>query len=76
MNSFNKNRTKSSYLLPLNGFLIGFGSILNIFGVYFSYNYSKTEQEADYKSIACDWNMVGNDIRNALKAPNYEQGRK
>lgn len=76
MNNFNKNKTKSTYLLPSNSFLVGFGSILNIFGIYFSYNYSKTEKEADYKAIACDWKMVGNDIRNALKAADYEQGRK
>lgn len=67
MKHIKNQKFKTTFLLPKNSFLIGMGSILNIFGVYFTYNYSKTEQEADNKAITCDWNMVGMDFKNALK---------
>ncbi len=59
----NNNSLKKSYVFQKNNFLIGFGSILNIKGSYFNYNYSKTSKEADLKSIYSDWLNVGNDIK-------------
>jgi hypothetical protein len=32
------------------------------------YNESKTPEEADAKAIACDWRVVGNDIKSAMKS--------
>ncbi|MEN5132364.1 hypothetical protein [Elizabethkingia anophelis] len=61
-------KVKTTFLLPKNNFLIGIGSILNIFGVFFSYNYSKSPEEADKRAITCDWKMVGKDFENALKS--------
>jgi hypothetical protein len=58
-----KNRT--SFLLQKNDFLVGIGSVLNISGSYFEYNYSKSDKEADYKAIYSDWYNVGIDIRNS-----------
>lgn len=61
----NKRRIKykTSFLLPKNDFLVGLGSVLNIAGSYFDYNYSKSEKEADYKAMYSDWENVGEDIR-------------
>lgn len=69
MEKYNQPKeVKTTFLLPKNSFLIGLGSIFNLFGIFFTYNYSKTPQEADKKAITCDWNMVGNDFKNALKS--------
>jgi hypothetical protein len=54
---------RTDYLLPKNNFWVGMGSILNLAGSYFDYNYSKTEKEADFKAIMSDWENVGDDIR-------------
>lgn len=54
---------RTDYLLPKNNFWVGMGSILNLAGSYFDYNYSKTGKEADFKAIMSDWENVGDDIR-------------
>lgn len=41
--------------------LIDFGGALNV------YNSSETEEEADEKAIRSDWEVVGSDMRAALK---------
>lgn len=56
-------RYKTDYLLPKNNFWVGMGSILNIAGSYFEYNYSKSDNEADLKALTSDWDNVGEDIR-------------
>ena len=43
------------------------GSVLNISGRYFEFNYSKSPQEADFNALASDWNMVGQDFRQVLE---------
>lgn len=56
---------KSSTVLPSNSFWVGVGSIFNISGKYFDYNTSKTGREADVKALRRDWEMVGEDIKEA-----------
>ena len=58
-----KVRYKTSHLLPKNNFLVGMGSILNLAGSYFEYNYSKSGNLADFRAIMSDWENVGEDIR-------------
>lgn len=41
--------------------LFDFGGSLN------QYNYSKSPNEADLRAMEADWQMVGEDLRNALK---------
>ncbi|WP_026776561.1 hypothetical protein [Polaribacter sp. Hel_I_88] len=53
----------TNHLLPKNNFWVGMGSILNLAGSYFDYNYSKTEKEADFKAIMSDWENIGDDIK-------------
>ncbi|MRI63687.1 hypothetical protein EDM00_06750 [Ornithobacterium rhinotracheale] len=65
--TFRLKKIKTTFLLPKKNFLVGMGSIINIFGSYFSYNYSKTPNEVDQKAISCDWKMVGLDFKNSLK---------
>lgn len=67
-------RYRTDYLLPRNNFLVGMGSILNLAGSYFEYNYSKSDNEADLKALASDWNNVGEDMRVAKR--NFEKENK
>ncbi len=74
-----KKRTikyKTDYLLPKNNFLVGMGSILNLAGSYFEYNYSKSEKEADLKALISDWNNTGNDIKKAKESFEFDNRQK
>jgi hypothetical protein len=57
----------TDFLTPKSGFWIGLGSVVNIGGSYFLYNFSKTSEEADARGLAADWYIVGQDIAYALK---------
>lgn len=57
-----KSLSRTDYLLPKSNFLTGFGTVINIFGNYFSYNYSESDEAADAKAIYSDWSVVGKDI--------------
>lgn len=59
-------RYKSNLIFPRTSMLIGLGSILNISGNYFEFNYSNSEKEADMKAIENDWGVIGNDILEAI----------
>ena len=58
---------KTDFLLPKNDFLVGLGSVLNIAGSYFDYNYSKSAADADRKALISDWMNVGDDFKSAKK---------
>ena len=58
-------RYRSNRLFHRASFIDGVGSIINVFGNYYDFNYSKTGEETDRKAIENDWGVVGDDIRNA-----------
>ena len=53
---------RSDYLFVTPSFLMGIGSIFNIGGNYFPFNYSESGREADLKAIESDWGVIGQDI--------------
>jgi len=59
-----KHRT--DFLSGASGILVGIGSVFNLAGDYFMFNFSKTGFDADKKAIASDWGMVGNDIESSM----------
>ena len=61
-----KNLFETTHLFKTTSFLIGLGSILNIFGNYYRFNTSKTTKEADHKAIESDWGVTGQDINKAI----------
>ncbi|WP_299429564.1 hypothetical protein [uncultured Maribacter sp.] len=69
-----KIKYKTDYLLPKNNFLVGMGSILNLAGSYFEYNYSKSDGDADLKALTSDWENIGEDIRKSKS--NFEKENK
>lgn len=62
MNKIKRNY-RTDYLFPKEDFITGFGSIFNIVGNYYTYNYSKNP---DNKAIESDWGVVGQDIEIAI----------
>lgn len=63
----NKNiRIQSSRLYGNSNFIIGMGSIFNIAGKYFDYNYSESDIEADNLAIKRDWEIVGKELSNSI----------
>lgn len=71
MKKLNKYRT--NILFPRATIFDGIGSIFNIAGSYFDFNYSKSSEEADRIAIENDWGVVGNDIRNVLEKERIEE---
>jgi hypothetical protein len=64
-----KNKSyRSDFLFTTPSFLIGAGSVLNIAGNYFSFNYSSSDRQADTKAISSDWGVIGSDIEKASDA--------
>ncbi len=57
---------KTNILFPRSSALIGAGSVFNIAGNYFMFNFLKSDEEADRKAIESDWGIVGNDIRKSI----------
>jgi len=60
------NTVKTDFLVSTGSFLIGAGTIMNLSGNYFQYNYSRNGDEADKYAIYRDWRMVGQDIEKVV----------
>ena len=60
------NRAKSDFLVSSPSFLSGTSRLLDWYGLFDDYNISRNSAEADAKAIASDWNLVGNDICDAM----------
>ncbi len=56
----------TTYLFSDATFSMGIGTVGNIAGNFYGFNYSKSPEEADFRAITSDWKMVGSDIRSAL----------
>ena len=56
----------TDFLFICPSFLHGMGSVLNIRGRHYHFNYSSSPTEADSRALINDWRMVGLDFRKAL----------
>lgn len=63
------NRFKTDFLSASSSFLTGMGSVVNLRGHLYDYNSS---DDPDELAIAQDWQMVGQDMRDALKKAKKE----
>jgi len=59
-------RYKTNTLFHRTSLTDGFGSIINVAGNYYVFNYSRLGEEADQKAIENDWGVIGNDILKAV----------
>jgi hypothetical protein len=57
---------KTDYLFSEGSYLLGAGSVLDLSGNYFQYNLSPDGAEADRRAIACDWGVIGQDMKKAM----------
>lgn len=60
------NKIKSDFLVSTPSFASGAGRLLDWYGLYDSYNVSRSGQDADAKAIFSDWRVVGEDINDAM----------
>ena len=60
---------KTDFLTPQSSFLCGMGTAINLGGNFFGYNVSRSPKEADANAIFMDFQMVGNDMRQAMSRP-------
>jgi hypothetical protein len=63
------NRFKTDFLNASSSFLTGMGSVVNLRGHLYDYNSS---DDPDQLAIAQDWQIVGQDMRDALKKAERE----
>lgn len=52
---------RSDFLLPKKSFLSGIGSVFNLFGDFYTFDVSKSEDEADRKALLNDLRMINQD---------------
>ncbi|MCP4553188.1 MAG: hypothetical protein GY834_14380 [Bacteroidetes bacterium] len=58
---------KSSRLYHSSSIICGVGSLFNIAGSFFEFNYSESGEEADNEAIKRDWEVVGEDLLEAIE---------
>lgn len=61
-------RPYTDYLFVRPNFLSGAASVVDLFGRLPTYNYSRTEEEADQRGLYTDYYMVGQDFWDAMRA--------
>lgn len=66
MNKRKEKRFRTDILFSVPDYLIGAGTILNIAGNYYEFNYSSSGEEADLKAAESDWGVIGQDMRDAF----------
>ena len=59
------NRLRTDFLFARPSFLSGMARVLDLFGVFDSYNESRSTEEADARAMYADWRVVGQDIYDA-----------
>ena len=60
-----KAKYKTNILFERASFLKGMGSVFNISGNYYEFDYSESALIADAKAIKSDWDVIGQDIKDA-----------
>jgi len=60
-------KTKTSIFFPRTSAIVGMGSIFNIAGNYFKFDYSDSGDEADTEALESDWAMIGQDIEDSIR---------
>ena len=64
---------KTTFLFRRTSFLIGCGSVFNVSGNYFVFNYSKSGLQADAKAIENDWDVIGQDLKDTIRKVSNKQ---
>jgi hypothetical protein len=70
------NPVKTDFLVSTGSFFIGLGTVMNLSGNYFQYNYSRNGEEADKHAIYRDWRVIGQEIEKVVAAEIQESESK
>jgi len=62
-----KPKFRTNILFQRASFFKGMGSILNVSGNYYRFDYSESDLIADAKAIKSDWGVTGEDINFAIQ---------
>ncbi len=57
----------TDFLFSTPSFLIGAGSVLNLEGNYYSFNFSNDPAQADALALASDFGCVGQDVQSVIE---------
>jgi hypothetical protein len=60
------NKIKSDFLVASPSFASGAGRLLDWYGSYDTYNFSRDGNEADAKAMFADWRAVGQDLHDSI----------
>jgi len=60
--------SKTDFLFAQPSFLSGFARSLDICGTFDAYNRSADESSADLRAISSDWQVLGRDMKEAIKS--------
>ena len=66
----------TDFLFAQPSLLIGIGRLLDLCGLMDDYNRSRTEQEADARSLYSDWRITGEDLLWALQTAKEEDAAR
>ena len=50
-----------------SSFITGLGSVFNIYGSYYKFNYSRSSSKDDQHALKSDWDSTGEDIFDAMR---------
>jgi hypothetical protein len=67
-----RKKPVTNFLCPKPSFILGLATVLNVRGSFFEFNYSDSEEEADFNALKSDWAMVGQDICNSMESAKKE----
>jgi hypothetical protein len=68
------NRLQGNSLFFRPSFLSGAARVLDLFGVFDSYDLSDSPEEADAPALCSDWRIVGQDVMNAVEM--FDRGKE
>jgi len=66
----------SDFLFASPSLMSGIARTFDLFGIFDSYNSSRTGEMADARALYSDWSAVGDDLRNAMKSSDCSAGRQ
>lgn len=68
-------RFNTGFLFSTPSFLSGTGTVINLGGNYYEYNVSPSDCEADFNAIRNDFDMIGQDMNDAVKSLSSDENK-
>ena len=62
-------------LFAESSFWEGFARVLDLGDNLSTYNFSRTEEEADFRAIQSDWQIVGKDLGGAIESEKQKSAK-